>query len=76
MCRSSADPKIGSELVKHYSKPYFIPPQPETEEPRTSWIFMGSPGPGAFMHVRRRDWRSIRGRTAAIKGTTLDNKLK
>lgn len=51
MHRSSADTTIWSELANHYSKPYFIPPQPETEEPRTSWIFMGSPGPGAFMHV-------------------------
>ena len=58
MCRSSGDPKIGGELTKHYSQPYFIPPQPESEETRISWIFMGSPGPGAFMHVSAHNWRN------------------
>lgn len=41
---------IGEELRRHFSAPYFIPPQPP-EANTICWIFMGLPGQGAFMHV-------------------------
>lgn len=49
-CRSTFDPNIGSELYKHIKTPPFIPPS--LNEPQLAWIFMGSPGPGASIHVR------------------------
>ena len=48
--RSTNDPVIGKEINKHFSTPYFLSPQPSIEN-RIAWIFMGSPGPGAYMHV-------------------------
>ncbi|XP_002736198.1 bifunctional arginine demethylase and lysyl-hydroxylase JMJD6-like [Saccoglossus kowalevskii] len=44
-CESSA----ANALRKHYDKPYFIPS--DSESSKTDWIFMGSPGYGAHMHV-------------------------
>ena len=49
--RSTADPSIGQELQKHFSTPYFIPAS--SSQPELAWIFMGAPGPGASIHVRR-----------------------
>lgn len=49
--RSTADPSIGEELQKHFSTPYFIPAS--FSQPQLAWIFMGAPGPGASIHVRR-----------------------
>ncbi|XP_046832779.1 uncharacterized protein LOC124430367 isoform X1 [Vespa crabro] len=47
--RSNCDGKIGTVLRQHYQKPYFLPPTAESE--KTDWIFMGSHGYGAPMHV-------------------------
>ncbi|XP_046832780.1 uncharacterized protein LOC124430367 isoform X2 [Vespa crabro] len=46
---SNCDGKIGTVLRQHYQKPYFLPPTAESE--KTDWIFMGSHGYGAPMHV-------------------------
>ncbi|KAL6260275.1 hypothetical protein P5V15_007807 [Pogonomyrmex californicus] len=46
---SNCDEKIGAILRQHYQKPYFLPPTAESE--KTDWIFMGSHGYGAPMHV-------------------------
>ncbi|OAD54723.1 Replication factor C subunit 4 [Eufriesea mexicana] len=47
--RSNCDEKIGSVLRQHYQRPYFLPVTAESE--KTDWIFMGSHGYGAPMHV-------------------------
>lgn len=47
--RSNCDEEIGSLLRQHYQRPYFLPVTAETE--KTDWIFMGSHGYGAPMHV-------------------------
>lgn len=36
-------------LRQYYHRPYFLPTTAENE--KTDWIFMGSPGYGAPMHV-------------------------
>ena len=47
--RSNCDKNIGDILRQHYDRPYFLPITAENE--KTDWIFMGSPGYGAPMHV-------------------------
>ncbi|XP_046620673.1 uncharacterized protein LOC124305371 [Neodiprion virginianus] len=46
---SNCDGEIGATLREHYDIPYFLPETAETE--KTDWIFMGSSGYGAHMHV-------------------------
>ena len=50
--RSTDDPIVGAELKKHMRDPYFLPPH--SSEKNLAWIFMGSPGPGASLHVSNR----------------------
>lgn len=47
--RSNCDEKIGVILRQHYQRPYFLPVTAESK--KTDWIFMGSNGYGAPMHV-------------------------
>ncbi|GAB1597742.1 uncharacterized protein LOC115211048 [Argonauta hians] len=46
---SNCDIIAGGILRQHYSKPYFLPAYSESS--KTDWIFMGTPGYGAKMHV-------------------------
>ncbi|XP_015598996.1 uncharacterized protein LOC107269546 [Cephus cinctus] len=46
---SNCDERTGNVLREHYDRPYFLPATAESE--KTDWIFMGSPGYGAPMHV-------------------------
>lgn len=48
-CRSNCDQEATDILRRHYKRPYFLPLQSESS--KTDWIFMGSPGYGAHMHV-------------------------
>lgn len=45
----NCDDRIGEILRKYYKSPYFLPDYSESST--TDWIFMGSPGFGAHMHV-------------------------
>ena len=47
--RSNCDSSAANILRTHYSLPYFLPD--EAESSKTDWIFMGSPGFGARLHV-------------------------
>jgi len=47
--RSNCDSAAANILRTHYSRPYFLPI--EAESSKTDWIFMGSPGFGARLHV-------------------------
>ncbi|XP_034943563.1 uncharacterized protein [Chelonus insularis] len=63
---SNCDEEIGAILRDHYDRPYFLPATAESE--KTDWIFMGSPGYGAPMHiddVNHPSWQ------AQIKGSKL-----
>ncbi|CAB3374488.1 Hypothetical predicted protein [Cloeon dipterum] len=46
---SNCDPRVAEELRRHYQRPEFLP----EDISATDWIFMGGPGPGAAMHVRK-----------------------
>ncbi|XP_012261608.2 uncharacterized protein LOC105689271 [Athalia rosae] len=46
---SNCNEEIGTVLRQHYDTPYFLPATAESE--KTDWIFMGSSGYGAHMHV-------------------------
>ena len=50
VCRSTGDKDIGESLSEHVDIPPFIP-YTISEDVSLSWIFMGSPGPGANLHV-------------------------
>ncbi|XP_066583333.1 uncharacterized protein [Prorops nasuta] len=63
---SNCDNKIGAVLRKHYQRPYFLPVTAESE--KTDWIFMGSHGYGAPMHVDNVEHPSWQ---AQIKGEKL-----
>ncbi|XP_046683673.1 bifunctional arginine demethylase and lysyl-hydroxylase JMJD6-B-like [Homalodisca vitripennis] len=46
---SNCDNHVARVLKEQYSRPYFLPETSENK--KTDWIFMGSPGYGAKMHV-------------------------
>jgi hypothetical protein len=46
---SNCDSETADVLRRHYSRPYFLPERSESS--RTDWIFMGTAGLGAHMHV-------------------------
>eukprot|EP00118_Oscarella_pearsei_P005349 m.24540 g.24540 ORF g.24540 m.24540 type:complete len:331 (+) comp28638_c0_seq3:15-1007(+) len=60
---SNCDSDVSNRLRKHYTKPYFLGDSTETS--KTDWIFMGSPGYGAHLHidaVEKPSWQAqIRG---------------
>ena len=47
--RSNCDFSAANILRKHYTRPYFLPKLSESS--KTDWMFMGSPGYGANLHV-------------------------
>jgi hypothetical protein len=47
---SNCDSQMADVLRRHYSRPDFLPERSESS--RTDWIFMGTSGLGAHMHVR------------------------
>ena len=49
LSRSNCDPEAASTLREYYTRPYFL--SQDMESSRTDWIFMGTPGYGAHMHV-------------------------
>ncbi|XP_043218451.1 uncharacterized protein LOC122379903 [Amphibalanus amphitrite] len=56
---SNCDSAAANELRRHYSRPYFLPDTSESS--RLDWIFMGTPGFGAHMHidhVRNPSWQA------------------
>ncbi|WAQ96131.1 hypothetical protein MAR_028821 [Mya arenaria] len=46
---SNCHNEIQEVLREHYQRPYFLPEGSESSA--LDWIFMGGPGPGAFVHV-------------------------
>lgn len=48
--RSNCDSEAANTLRQHYQRPYFL--SQDMESSKTDWIFMGTPGYGAHIHVR------------------------
>ncbi|CAL4086453.1 unnamed protein product, partial [Meganyctiphanes norvegica] len=46
---SNCDSSAANLIRQHYSLPYFLPEEAETS--KTDWIFMGTPGYGAHLHI-------------------------
>lgn len=46
---SNCDFSAANTLRKHYQRPYFLPKLSESS--KTDWMFMGSPGYGANLHI-------------------------
>ncbi|XP_046406321.1 uncharacterized protein LOC124171223 [Ischnura elegans] len=63
---SNCDEVVARVLRRHYSRPYFLPATAESK--RTDWVFMGSPGYGAHMHVDNVDHPSWQ---AQLRGSKL-----
>ena len=47
--RSNCHTDTARQLRKNYKRPHFLPEGSESS--RLDWIFIGWPGPGAFLHV-------------------------
>ncbi|KAL7645329.1 UNVERIFIED_CONTAM: hypothetical protein RMT77_003715 [Armadillidium vulgare] len=46
---SNCDSSAANIIRGHYERPYFLPLNSETS--KTDWIFMGTPGHGAHLHI-------------------------
>ncbi len=49
-CRSNCHPGVAARLRKLFPRPNFLPD--DSSSSAIDWIFIGSPGLGASMHVR------------------------
>ena len=47
--RSNCDSAAANDIREHYTRPYFLPAASEAS--KMDWIFMGTPGYGAHLHV-------------------------
>ena len=47
--RSNCDAEASDILRQHYERPYFLPETAESTH--ADWLFMGTPGYGAHMHI-------------------------
>uniref|UniRef100_T1KR59 JmjC domain-containing protein n=1 Tax=Tetranychus urticae TaxID=32264 RepID=T1KR59_TETUR len=61
---SNCDPSITQKLRQYYKRPSFLPS--DSEDSRLDWIFMGTPGYGAPMHIDNVGYPSWQ---AQIKGS-------
>ncbi|XP_072024428.1 bifunctional arginine demethylase and lysyl-hydroxylase PSR-like [Amphiura filiformis] len=61
---SNCDSTAANILRQYYQRPYFLPSNSESS--KTDWIFMGSPGYGAPLHIDDVEFASWQ---AQIKGT-------
>ncbi|XP_071785168.1 uncharacterized protein [Asterias amurensis] len=67
---SNCDSAAANVLRQHYRRPYFLPP--ESESSKTDWIFMGSPGYGAHMHIDNVELPSWQAQIKGHKRWTLE----
>ncbi|XP_022091989.1 bifunctional arginine demethylase and lysyl-hydroxylase psr-1-like [Acanthaster planci] len=67
---SNCDSTAANTLRQHYHRPYFLPP--ESESSKTDWIFMGSPGYGAHMHIDDVELPSWQAQVKGHKRWTLE----
>ncbi|KAL3858860.1 hypothetical protein ACJMK2_009109 [Sinanodonta woodiana] len=67
---SNCDFLAANILREHYKRPYFLPVTSESS--RTDWIFMGSPGYGAHMHIDNVGHPSWQAQITGTKQWTLE----
>ncbi|CAL1532291.1 unnamed protein product [Lymnaea stagnalis] len=67
---SNCDIDATNILRQHYSRPYFLPE--DSESSKTDWLFMGSPGYGAHMHVDNVEFPSWQAQITGHKLWTLE----
>ncbi|CAF1062162.1 unnamed protein product [Rotaria sordida] len=66
---SNCDYSTAYLLRQYYTKPYFLPKQSESS--KLDWIFMGTPGFGAHMHIDNVDLPSWQAQVRGRKQWTL-----
>jgi histone arginine demethylase JMJD6 len=62
---SNCNGRVAQILRKHYEKPYFLPD--DSEMSRLDWIFLGTPGYGANIHIDDVDIPSWQAQISGIK---------
>ncbi|BFZ19629.1 hypothetical protein BsWGS_22668 [Bradybaena similaris] len=67
----NCDPNTGSFLRKFYTRPYFLPPHSESLQ--SDWVFMGSPGFGANLHIDAVGHPSWQAQISGHKQWTLES---
>lgn len=67
---SNCDFAAANLLRKHYERPYFLPRLSESS--KTDWIFMGSPGYGAHLHIDNVGHPSWQAQITGTKRWTLE----
>ncbi|KAL4234600.1 hypothetical protein ACF0H5_006241 [Mactra antiquata] len=67
---SNCDFTAANILRKHYKRPYFLPKLSESS--KTDWMFMGSPGYGAHMHIDHVGSPSWQAQITGTKKWTLE----
>lgn len=67
---SNCDFSAANTLRKHYKRPYFLPELSESS--KTDWIFMGSPGYGAHLHIDNVENPSWQAQITGTKKWTLE----
>ncbi|XP_066289252.1 bifunctional arginine demethylase and lysyl-hydroxylase JMJD6-like [Branchiostoma lanceolatum] len=67
---SNCDATAANDLRRHYERPYFFPA--EVESSKTDWIFMGSPGYGAHLHIDAVGTPSWQAQVKGTKEWTLE----
>jgi hypothetical protein len=67
---SNCDGNAANVLRTYYGRPYFLPD--EAESSKTDWIFMGSPGYGAHMHIDNVVYPSWQAQVTGTKLWTLE----
>ena len=63
--RSNCNKRATRILRKHYTRPYFLPE--DSEMSKTDWIFMGTPGYGANIHIDNVQYPSWQAQIKGIK---------
>nr|XP_018904172.1 PREDICTED: F-box protein At5g06550-like isoform X4 [Bemisia tabaci] len=71
---SNCDERVSRILREHYEPPYFLPQTSENKQ--TDWIFMGSPGYGAKMHIDNVNYPSWQAQLKGTKTWTLQPPLE
>ncbi|XP_052231804.1 uncharacterized protein LOC127845126 isoform X2 [Dreissena polymorpha] len=67
---SNCDFKTANLLRQHYQRPYFLPRLSESS--KTDWMFMGSPGYGAHLHIDNVEKPSWQAQITGTKRWTLE----
>jgi len=62
-------PQIAEKLLELYERPTFL--HPDSTPPKKPWIFIGTPGPGAHVHIDNVDLSSWQAQVSGTKSWLL-----